>query len=57
MHLREHWPDRSRVQKLRMMIHRWLEKPRALAALTLAFALVPVVFAYVTFRAARERVA
>ena len=38
-----------------MMIHRWLEKPRALAALTLAFALVPVVFAYVTFRAARER--
>ncbi len=43
------------MRTFRDMIHRWLEKPRALAALTLAFALVPVLFAFVTFRAARER--
>lgn len=38
-----------------MKTTRWLEQPRALALLTLAFALVPVGFAFTTFRAARER--
>ncbi len=38
-----------------MKTPRWIEQPRALAALTLAFALVPAAIAFVTFRAARER--
>ena len=38
-----------------MKIPRWIEQPRLLALLTLAFALMPVAFAFVTFRAARER--
>ena len=38
-----------------MKTPRWIEQPRALAALTLAFALVPAAFAYLTFKAARER--
>ncbi|MFZ4596004.1 MAG: sensor histidine kinase [Verrucomicrobiaceae bacterium] len=33
----------------------WLERPSTLAALTLAFALVPVAFAFITFQSARER--
>ncbi|MCX6856909.1 MAG: HAMP domain-containing sensor histidine kinase [Verrucomicrobia bacterium] len=38
-----------------MKTPRWIEQPRILALLTLAFALVPVGFAFVTFRSARER--
>lgn len=38
-----------------MKTPRWIEQPRALAALTLAFALVPAWFASRTFEAARER--
>lgn len=38
-----------------MKTPRWIEQPRTLAALTLAFALVPAAIAFVTFRAARER--
>lgn len=38
-----------------MKTPRWIEQPRALAALTLAFALVPAAVAFVTFKAARER--
>ncbi|MBE2287278.1 MAG: HAMP domain-containing histidine kinase [Prosthecobacter sp.] len=38
-----------------MKTPRWLEQPRALAALTLAFALVPAAFALISFKAARER--
>lgn len=34
---------------------RWIEQPRALAVLTLAFALVPACFAFLSFQAARER--
>lgn len=38
-----------------MKTPRWIEQPRALAALTLAFALVPAAFAFIAFKAARER--
>ncbi len=38
-----------------MKTPRWIEQPRTLAALTLAFALVPAAVAFITFRAARER--
>ena len=38
-----------------MKTPRWIEQPRTLAALTLAFALVPVAFAFLTFRSAKER--
>jgi signal transduction histidine kinase len=38
-----------------MKTPRWIEQPRMLAVLTLAFALVPAGLAYVSFQAARER--
>lgn len=38
-----------------MKTPRWIEQPRTLAALTLAFALVPAAIAFITFKAARER--
>lgn len=38
-----------------MKTPRWIEHPRMLALLTLAFSLVPAGFAFMTFRAARER--
>ena len=38
-----------------MKTPRWIEQPRMLAVLTLAFALVPVAFAFLTFRSAKER--
>lgn len=38
-----------------MKTPRWIEQPRTLAALTLAFALVPAGFAFLSFKAARER--
>ena len=38
-----------------MKTPRWIEQPRTLAALTLAFALVPGAVAFITFKAARER--
>lgn len=38
-----------------MKTPRWIEQPRMLAVLTLAFALVPATFAFITFKAARER--
>ena len=38
-----------------MKTPRWIEQPRTLAALTLAFALVPAAVAYFTFKEARER--
>jgi hypothetical protein len=41
--------------KVIMKTPRWIEQPRTLAALTLAFALVPAAVAFINFRAARER--
>jgi len=38
-----------------MKTPRWIEQPRTLAALTLAFALMPAAVAFITFKAARER--
>lgn len=55
MLLREHWFLRASVAKSDMNAPRWIEQPRTLGALTLGFALVPAVFAFVTFHAARER--
>ena len=55
MHPQEHWPSRAFVAPSGMKTPRWIEQPRALAALTLAFALVPAAFAFITFKAARER--
>ena len=38
-----------------MKTPRWIEQPHMLAALTLAFALVPAAVAFISFKAARER--